>query len=90
MKAVIATLSVLALSSVALAEEGSPIWKTVDTWSIAVDTSLSNSCFMLTSYVDNTFLRLGLDKTNRQLPGYIIIGGRTRSVQNPALRSNGP
>ena len=47
------------LPSVALAEDKSILWKSVDKWVVGVDPTVGNACFVGVAYEDGGFLRLG-------------------------------
>jgi hypothetical protein len=51
-------------------------WGEVAGWTIAVDTTLGNSCFALTAFEDGTILRIGFDNTDARGPLYIMFGNQ--------------
>jgi hypothetical protein len=55
------------------ASAAEPLWANVGDWSILVDRSLGNGCFMISSYTRGTYLRIGIDNTNNK-NGYVMIG----------------
>lgn len=86
MKAIsIATAALLAVSSV-MAEE--PTYARVSGWTIGIDTSLSNGCFMYTGYEGGALLRIGFRPDESDI--YLLLGdadwesieyGKTYSIQ---------
>ncbi|WP_332716095.1 hypothetical protein [Pelagibacterium mangrovi] len=80
-KRVIGSLvSILAVVASPIAAQDAQVWDTIGNWTIAVDTTLDNSCFALTVFEGDTYLRLGLNVTEAMLPYYMILG-------NPSWRS---
>lgn len=65
----------LAVSSVsnAYAEE-SIFWKKVGNWSVAMDPTMGNACYVATSYEGGTFLRLGFNFTGEKKQIFIAVG----------------
>lgn len=51
----------------------SDLWKTVSNWSVYVDHTLDESCFLASRFTNNTVFRIGF---NMQAPGqyYLVIG----------------
>jgi hypothetical protein len=69
--------------SSALASEGAVQWGTSGAWTIAVDTSLGNSCFLVTTFVDGTIFRLGFNQQNTSSPMYVGIGNQDWKSLDP-------
>lgn len=57
----------------ALSDDEAPEWGTVGIWSVRVDPSLDNGCFLFAAYEGGTALRLGIDPT-RRYNGYLMVG----------------
>ena len=55
-----------------------PVWKEVDPWTVYVDPSLDQGCFLVASFQRDTVLRVGV---NRSSGGYYVVFG------NPAWQS---
>ncbi|MEZ2128876.1 MULTISPECIES: hypothetical protein [unclassified Sinorhizobium] len=49
-------------------------WKDVGGWSVLLDPSLGNACFVSTVYEGGTTLRLGFDFSNAQRSIYLALG----------------
>lgn len=65
---------VAAIPQMSLADDEIFPWKKVGGWNVAVDRSLGNSCFVVTSFEDGTVFRLGLNLLDKEDPFYILIG----------------
>ncbi|WP_064711713.1 hypothetical protein [Rhizobium bangladeshense] len=68
-----------AMPRIGLADETNQ-WKEVGDWSVAVDPTLDNGCFVLTSFDDDTIFRLGFNLRKKDNPFYIMLG-------NPSWKS---
>ncbi len=60
------------MASSALSEQ-SAVWKQVGNWNVAIDPSYGNTCFIATTYVNNTAIRLGFNPEGSTYPVYIMI-----------------
>lgn len=65
-------LALATWATIAKADDVMPLWQTVGLWEVRIDTRLKNSCFIISSWTDGTYLRIGFDKRNGS--GYIIVG----------------
>jgi hypothetical protein len=65
-------LTLAPLLMLAPASAAEPLWANVGDWSVLVDRSLGNGCFMLSSYTRGTYLRIGINNTAKN--GYVMIG----------------
>lgn len=48
-------------------------WKTVGHWTVWVDRTLGNACFIATTFEDFTVLRLGFVRVDRNVSAYIAV-----------------
>lgn len=53
-------------------------WDSVGSWGVHVDTTLGNSCFIISEFEKGTVLRVGFEN-NSNTDGMIILGGETWS-----------
>ncbi|ACI53478.1 conserved hypothetical protein [Rhizobium leguminosarum bv. trifolii WSM2304] len=65
---------IAAIPRIALAGDQAIQWKEVGGWSVALDPTLGNGCFVLTSFDDGTIFRLGFNYTKKESPFYILLG----------------
>ncbi|WP_064681247.1 hypothetical protein [Rhizobium bangladeshense] len=63
-----------AMPRIGLADDETIQWKEVGGWSVAVDPTLDNGCFVLTSFDDDTIFRLGFNFRKKDKPLYILLG----------------
>ncbi|MFS8143717.1 hypothetical protein [Rhizobium sp. BR 249] len=69
-----ALVLVAAIPQISLADDDIFQWKKVGGWSVAVDRTVGNGCFVVTSFEDGTVFRLGFSFTKKENPFYILIG----------------
>ncbi|MGO7171604.1 hypothetical protein AB9F47_31610 [Rhizobium leguminosarum] len=65
---------IAAMPPVSLADDQTVPWKEVGGWRVAVDPTLDNGCFVLTSFDDDTIFRLGFNFRKKDNPLYILLG----------------
>ncbi len=65
---------VAAMPRIGLADDKAIQWKEVGGWIVAVDPTLDNGCFVLTSFDDDTIFRLGFNFRKKDKPLYILLG----------------
>ncbi|WP_246590275.1 hypothetical protein [Rhizobium lentis] len=65
---------IAAMPRIVLADQETIQWKEVGGWSVAIDPTLDNGCFVLTSFDDNTIIRLGFNFRKKDNPFYIMLG----------------
>ncbi|NKL00206.1 hypothetical protein GFM02_18555 [Rhizobium leguminosarum bv. viciae] len=65
---------IAAMPRMSLADDETVPWKEVGGWSVAVDPTLDNGCFVLTSFDDDTIFRLGFNFRKKDNPLYILLG----------------
>ncbi|MGV4793238.1 hypothetical protein [Rhizobium sp. F40D2] len=63
-----------AMPRIGLADDKAIQWKEVGGWTVAVDPTLDNGCFVLTSFDDDTIFRLGFNFRQKDKPLYILLG----------------
>ncbi|MCV9944443.1 MULTISPECIES: hypothetical protein [Rhizobium] len=63
-----------AMPRIGLADDKAIQWKEVGGWTVAVDPTLDNGCFVLTSFDDDTIFRLGFNFRKKDKPLYILLG----------------
>ncbi|MGI6856310.1 hypothetical protein [Mesorhizobium sp. 1B3] len=76
---VIAVMLAFGLASSNANEEGAvdqsvAFWKSVGHWTVWVDRTVENGCFIATAFEDSTVLRLGFVGIDRNLFAYIGVG----------------
>ncbi|WP_064693674.1 hypothetical protein [Rhizobium aegyptiacum] len=64
---------IAAMPRIGSADQETVKWKEVGGWTVAVDPTLGNGCFVLTSFDDGTVFRLGFNYTKKESPFYIVI-----------------
>jgi len=55
----------------AQADDKAPLWSQVGSWTVRVDPSQGNGCFMTAKFTNGAVVRIGLDNNRR---GYWVIG----------------
>lgn len=62
-----------AVPRISFADDETVLWKEVGGWSVAVDKSLGNACFVMTSFEDGTVFRVGFNFIEKDNPFYILM-----------------
>jgi hypothetical protein len=57
-------------------EVDSEIYKTVGAWTVGIDSTLGNGCFLLNSYEGGVHFRVGID-ARAEISGYLLIFGES-------------
>lgn len=83
MRQLLAVISVSLVFATPAAAVDSVLWKTVNGWSIYMDPTMGNACYVSTVYEGNTILRLGFDFSREPKTVYFALG-------NPAWKSLEP